>query len=72
MKRKATEVFSWEEVRRRAEVSPHAPAHGGQTPDLARLVRELEVQRFELEVQNKELQATRVEWTISRDRYFEN
>ena len=71
MKRKATEVFSWEEVRRRAEVSPHAPAHGGQTPDLARLVRELEVQRFELEVQNKELQATRVELEKSRDRYFE-
>ena len=48
MKRKATEVSSWEELRRPAEVSPYAPAHGGETTDFAGLAHELDVHRFEL------------------------
>jgi PAS domain S-box-containing protein len=71
MKRKATEVSSWEELRRRAEVSPSAPWHGEETTDPSRLIHELQVHRFELEVQNEELQATSLELEESRDRYFE-
>jgi PAS domain S-box-containing protein len=71
MKRNATEVSSWEELRRRAEVSPPGPSPGEETPDLSRLVHELEVHRFELQVQNEELQATSLELEKNRDRYFE-